>query len=96
MRRFLRLAMAVVITAALYAAWFLVDARPDRDTPWPVYLGLALAAGLVALGGEFVAGSISERDSVTDPLPRRVGRLLLLLTSAALFAWVLFEILSSM
>jgi hypothetical protein len=74
---------AVVLVAGAYGACFVLDARPERTGSWPVYLRLMFLAGLFGLGAGFVAGNITGTDEVADPVPRRVGRLALLLSASA-------------
>ena len=96
MRGASRIAIAVVLTASVYGAWFLLDARPERNTSWPLYLGLAFVAGLLGVGGEVVAGVVSGSDEVSDPLAKRAGRLFLLLVCAASLVGLLYAVLSFM
>jgi len=51
---------------------------------------MAFLGGIVMVVGEYVAGLITERDSVTDPLTRRVIRLTCLLVAAGVFVGILF------
>ena len=94
MRRALRSLVAIAFVAGVYGLCALLDSQPQRTTSWPAYVGLALAAGLVLIGGERAAEWISGDDRVSDPLPRRVVRLLLLLGCAAATMALLYWILS--
>jgi hypothetical protein len=96
MRRILRVTFAILLVAGLYGVWFIINASPERDTSWPAYLALAFIAGLIGLGGELVAGLIAQSDETSDPLPKRVFRLLLLLASAACFLALIYAVLSMM
>jgi len=70
-----RIATALVATATLYGACFLLDAQPERYTPWLLYLGLAFAAGVLLLGLELASAVVRRHDRTTDSPPQRLLRL---------------------
>jgi hypothetical protein len=84
-RRTSRIATALVATATLYGACFLLDAQPERHTTWLSYVGLAFVAGTLLLGLELASAVVTRHDRTTDPLPQRLLRLsgLLALTAVA-------------
>ena len=68
-----------MLAAILFCATLAGGCLPPRTTSWPVYIGLLLVLGVLALFGEALSEWILGGDKVTDPLSKRVGRLVLLL-----------------
>ncbi len=68
------------------------EVQPERQSSWAVYLGLALIAGLIAVGAQFIAGKVTDGDVVTDPTGKRFLRVLAVLGLGLLFVPSLYGV----
>src|SRR5688500_18686527 len=86
-----RLLAFLLLGAVVYGSCLALDVAAHRTASWPVYVGLILAVGVLAIGAELVSGWAFASHE-TSRL-RRAGRGALgVLVSAALMAgiyWVL-------
>jgi hypothetical protein len=92
----LRSILAILVVALIYGGWIALDSQAERSTSWPVYLGLVLVAGILALCAEGVVEKISAADSVGDSLGSRLGRLVLLLLVSSSSIGILYWLIERM
>lgn len=83
-----------LIVAAICGALVMLDIHPQRSGSLAAYFGITIVVGVVAVVGEAIAGQLLRRDRVTDPLATRVGRLALVLLSAAFLAGLIYLLAS--